>query len=137
VDEAAVLLGRNFAIYGSVGRGARRGTSIGIPTANLQPENELLPKTGIYATLATGRFGRDLASVTNVGYSPTFGRNPLRIETYVLDRQLGSLYGQTMAVAFVSRLRDEARFDTANALVAQIHRDIENARVRLAAPRTT
>jgi len=131
VDQARGLLGRNFAIYGAVVRGARRGTAIGVPTANIIAENELLPKTGIYATLATGQFGQDLPSVTNIGYSPTFGKNPLRIETYVMDRQLPPLYGQTVAVAFVKRLREELRFDGVDALVAQIQKDIADARAEL------
>jgi riboflavin kinase / FMN adenylyltransferase len=134
VEQATALLGRPFVMSGLVIRGAGRGAEIGTPTANLLVENELCPKTGIYATLASGTFGQDVPAVTNVGYSPTFGLNPLRIETHVIDHALGALYGQALRVTFVARLRDEIRFADVATLVTQIRRDIDQARVMLKLP---
>src|SRR4051794_28252311 len=127
VDEAGALLGHAFAIDGTVVEGARRGRTIGFPTANLQTENELVPPLGVYAT--TARIdGIIHPSITNIGLRPTFGDVPAPvIETHVLglDRDL---YGQRLRLGFVQRLRDERPFEGVEALVAQIRADTERAR---------
>jgi riboflavin kinase / FMN adenylyltransferase len=126
VELAGELLGRPFAIEGKVTHGAGRGTALGIPTANLQVENELVPQDGVYVT-ETRLDGRGLPSVTNIGTRPTFGERALTVETHLLDAA-PDLYGRPIELAFLARLRQELRFDSAQALVEQIRRDIERAR---------
>jgi riboflavin kinase/FMN adenylyltransferase len=127
VDEAGALLGHAYAIDGTVVEGARRGRTIGFPTANLQTDNELVPPRGVYAT--TARIdGIIHPSITNVGLRPTFGDVPAPvIETHVLDLDR-DLYGQHLSLGFVQRLRDERPFEGVEALVAQITADTERAR---------
>jgi riboflavin kinase/FMN adenylyltransferase len=127
VDEAGALLGHHYFIDGTVVRGAGRGREIGVPTANLQTENELLPPAGVYATVASID-GVAYPSVTNVGMRPTFGDvDRLQIETHLFDAP-GDLYGARVRLSFVQRLRDERRFPDVDALRAQIDADIRAAR---------
>jgi riboflavin kinase/FMN adenylyltransferase len=128
VDEAGALLGHQYFIDGLVVHGEQRGRTIGFPTANVETENELLPPHGVYATTATID-GLVHASVTNIGVRPTVddsGR--VSIETHLLgfDRDL---YGNRIRVGFVQRLRDERRFESLDALRAQIAADRGRARV--------
>jgi riboflavin kinase/FMN adenylyltransferase len=126
VDEGAALLGHHFFIDGLVSRGAGRGREIGFPTANLCTENELVPPSGVYATLVT-LDGVVLPSVTNIGVRPTFGDvDHTVIETHVfgLDRDL---YEQRLRLSFVQRLRDERAFPDVDALRAQIQADCRSA----------
>jgi riboflavin kinase/FMN adenylyltransferase len=126
VDEAGALLGHHYFIDGTVVRGAGRGREIGVPTANLQTENELLPPAGVYATVASID-GVAHPSVTNVGMRPTFGDvDRLQIETHLFDAP-GDLYGARVRLSFVQRLRDERRFPDVDALRAQIDADIRAA----------
>jgi riboflavin kinase/FMN adenylyltransferase len=127
VDEAGALLGRHVFIDGVVVRGAGRGRELGVPTANLETTNELLPPHGVYATTVTID-GVVRAGVTNIGLRPTFadaGRPT--IEVHVLDVDT-DLYGQTLRLGFVQRLRDERRFPDVDALKAQIDADVRRAR---------
>lgn len=138
VEEAAVLLGRPYALRGRVAAGDRRGRTLGFPTANLEAENEVLPEPGVYA--GHMRFldegdparGAVLRAVTNLGRRPTFG-DALRLvaEAHLLDFT-GDLYGRRVDLTFVSRIRPERRFEGAEALRAQIARDVEEGRRRLA-----
>lgn len=126
VEEAGALLGRHFAIEGTVVEGARRGREIGFPTANLATENELLPPNGVYATFSTID-GVVRTGVTNVGVRPTFDGPPTTsVETHVLGFS-GDLYGQRQELAFVQRLRDERRFPDVDALREQIAADVRRA----------
>ena len=126
VEEAGALLGRHFAIEGTVVEGARRGREIGFPTANLATENELLPPNGVYATFSTID-GVVRTGVTNVGVRPTFDGPPTTsVETHVLGFS-GDLYGQRQELAFVQRLRDERRFSDVDALREQIAADVRRA----------
>jgi riboflavin kinase/FMN adenylyltransferase len=113
---------------GTVTQGARRGRTIGFPTANLCSENELLPPLGVYAT--TMQIGEVVhPSITNIGTRPTVddsGR--VVIETHVFDFDR-DLYGQAVRVGFVQRLRDERRFESLEALRTQIDADSQRARV--------
>ena len=122
VDEAGALLGHHYFVDGTVERGAGRGRSIGVPTANLKLLNELVPPTGVYATLATID-GRVYPSITNIGLRPTFGDvdRPV-VETHVLDVDR-DLYGASLRLSFVQRLRDERSFPDVDALRAQIDAD--------------
>jgi len=127
VDEAGALLGRHVFIDGTVVRGAGRGRELGVPTANLETTNELLPPHGVYATTVTIA-GVVHAGVTNIGLRPTFadaGRTIIEVHVLDLDRDL---YGQPLRVGFVRRLRDERRFPDVDALKAQIDADVRRAR---------
>jgi riboflavin kinase/FMN adenylyltransferase len=132
VDEAGALLGRYYALDGTVMQGARRGRGLGFPTANLCVENTLVPPRGVYATTIQ-MDGVFHPSVSNVGVRPTFGVDagagepPLTVETHVLDFE-GDLYGRRVRLGFVQRLRDERQFETIEALRAQIGADCAQAR---------
>lgn len=125
VNKAAILLGDCFSIEGKVIEGQKRGRKLGYPTANLQTEWELLPKVGVYATWAV--MGEDrFKSITNVGYRPTFGNNKLLVETYIMEYN-EEIYGETLRVLFVERIRDEKKFESVNALIKQIEKDVVKA----------
>jgi len=125
LDEAAALLGRAYYVDGAVVEGRRRGRELGFPTANLHTDNELVPPNGVYATIMTID-GIVHGGVTNIGVRPTFGETSPTIETHVLDYS-GNLYGQSVRLAFVQRLRDERRFEDVDALRAQIDADKRRA----------
>lgn len=127
VDQVAEMLGRHFSISGEVVTGAHRGRRLGFPTANLQVRAErALPANGVYAVYAV--LG-DISypAVANVGVRPSFDSGPRTIETHILDFD-DDIYGCDLKVEFVARLRDERRFDTPDALVAQVRRDSQTAR---------
>ncbi len=141
VAAAGQWLGRWHAVAGTIEHGAKRGRELGFPTANLAPRSGvaggMVPPKGIYASVFTvwspdaPDYGARWPAVTSVGHNPTFTEAgaPLTVETYVLDQQLGErLYGLEVEVSFVKRLRDEQKFDGAEALVAQMHRDAAQAR---------
>jgi riboflavin kinase/FMN adenylyltransferase len=128
VDEAGALLGHQYYIDGSVIRGDARGRTIGFPTANLCTDNELLPPYGVYATTATID-GVVRPSVTNVGVRPTIetsGRPTVETHVFNFERDI---YGTSIRIGFVQRLRDERPFETLDALRAQIGADCDRARV--------
>jgi len=123
------LLGSRFRICGEVSSGDSRGRELGFPTANLIPDEELAcPGHGVYACLADGR-----PAAVSIGVRPTFqtGRGEL-IEAHILDFA-GDLYGSTLCLEFLERLRGERRFETADALIEQMHRDVERTREIVAA----
>jgi riboflavin kinase/FMN adenylyltransferase len=127
VDEAGALLGRHVFIDGRVVRGAGRGRELGVPTANIETCNELIPPHGVYATTVTVD-GVVHPSVTNVGLRPTFDDSTRTVvEVHILDFDR-ALYDQTVRVAFVQRLRDERRFPDVDALKAQIEADVRRAK---------
>jgi riboflavin kinase/FMN adenylyltransferase len=124
VEEAHRCLGAPFMLEGPVVEGDKRGRELGFPTANLIPDDRLVtPGHGVYAAFANGH-----PSAVNIGVRPTFesGRGVL-IEAYLIDHE-EDLYGQNLRIAFVSRLRGERRFPSVEELVAQMHRDVEEAR---------
>jgi riboflavin kinase/FMN adenylyltransferase len=126
VDEAAALLGHHFFIDGTVTRGAGRGRELGFPTANLCTANELVPPSGVYATLVTVD-GVVHRSITNIGVRPTFGdvdRQVIETHLFGVERDL---YGGTLRLSFVQRLRDERAFPDVDALRAQIEADCRAA----------
>ncbi len=131
VDEAAAPLGHHYFVDGIVVHGDGRGRELGVPTANLQTDNELTPANGIYATFAIID-GITRPAVTSVGVRPTIGDGKFTIETHVLgspgaEAAAADLYGRRMRVAFVRRLRDEVRFDSLDALKAQMRDDCRQA----------
>jgi riboflavin kinase/FMN adenylyltransferase len=128
---ARTLLGRAFDFDGTVVRGDDRGRSLGIPTANIPlGPGMAYPARGVYAGRARAG-GRWYAAAINVGVNPTFGGDPVtsepRIEAYLLEFD-GDLYGRELRVEFWSRLRDETKFGSAEALVEQIELDVEATR---------
>jgi riboflavin kinase/FMN adenylyltransferase len=132
VAQMAVLLGRYYSVSGEVVHGDHRGRLLGFPTANLHVwEYQLLPSNGIYACWAYVE-GRRLMAMTNIGIQPTFVGQDLKVEAYLLDFE-GDLYGQTVRLDFVEWLRPEERFDSIDALIAQIQRDVDRGRELLAA----
>ena len=134
--RAAVLLGRPYRIMGTVVRGDGRGRTIGYPTANLQPstERKLVPAVGVYAVQATLPDGGEVGGMMNIGRRPTFETDgATRAEVHLFDVDQG-LYGQTLTVDVVHRIRGEHPFDGVDALVAQLDRDEEVARRMLSTP---
>ena len=128
VDEASALLGHPYFIDGMVVKGDQRGRTIGFPTANLCTDNELVPPHGVYATTAMVD-GIVRPSITNIGTRPTVDETgKVTIETHLFDFDR-DLYGQTVRLAFVQRLRDERAFESLDALKAQIAADCSRARV--------
>jgi riboflavin kinase/FMN adenylyltransferase len=120
-------LGRRFVLDGTVVRGAGRGTGLGWPTANLRTYPRLLlPGSGVYAGRARVPGGERVAAI-NVGTNPTFGVEPLHVESYLLDFD-GDVLGQPMAVEFWVRLRDELRFATPEELSTAIAEDVRRTR---------
>jgi riboflavin kinase/FMN adenylyltransferase len=127
VNQAALLLGRRFTVRGPVVKGDGRGKTIGIPTANvLVSSAAILPGLGVYAAIVDGR----QEAVVNVGNRPTFGGGDVTVEAHLLDFD-GDLYGETLDIALVKKIRAERKFDGVGALVAQIHLDIAAARALL------
>ena len=125
MDEAGALLGHPYYLDGTIVEGRKRGATIGFPTANMVTENELIPPQGVYAT-TTAIDGVVHAGVTNIGVRPTFNETEPTIETHLL-RYSGDLYGRRVRLSFVQRLRDERRFDSVDALRAQIEADQRRA----------
>ena len=128
VIGAAVLMGREYSVEGKVVEGKGRGRTIGIPTANIQMDNEILPRRGVYAGRVRHPDGRVLNAVINIGTNPTFEKAAvLSFEVHVLDFS-EDLYGQQLGVVFTQRLRDEQRFASVDELLEAIHEDIAVAR---------
>jgi len=130
LDTAQALLGRPYSVTGTIVRGEQRGRSLGFPTINVAPPpDKLLPHDGIYATWVMLGDTRHRAA-SSLGVRPTFGGGPRKLEAYILDFS-EEVYGQQATVAFVERLRDEIRFDSAEDLAKQIARDVEQTRLAL------
>lgn len=130
VEQATRFLGAPFQMRGEVVHGDERGRELGFPTANLIPDDALVcPGHGVYACLAnTGDAAAPRPAAVNIGVRPTFdtGRGEL-VEAYILDYE-GDLYDKQLRLDFLSRLRGERRFSSAEELVEQMHRDVERTR---------
>ena len=127
VNLARRMLGRPYGVEGRVVRGAARGIKLGFPTANLHPQNRVIPHGGVYvtATLIDGQWRR---SVTNIGTRPTFEQaTETSVETFVMN-WTGDLYGDVVRVRFLHRLRDEKKFNSIEELKSQIQCDVARAR---------
>ena len=120
------MLGRPYGVEGAIIRGDRRGHTIGFPTANLKPNNRVIPKYGVYATaILIDGFWRK--AITNVGVRPTFKNDAEpSIETYIFDFD-GDLYGDVLRVRFLHRIRDERKFAGIEEIKVQINKDTETA----------
>jgi riboflavin kinase/FMN adenylyltransferase len=132
VEAARKMLGRHYQIRGLVVKGRDRGGKLlGIPTANINLQDELCPKTGIYAV--TVEHDRQLyRGVANIGYSPTFDDNLFTIEVHLLNFTK-DIYGEKIRINFIQRIRDEKKFAGIADLKEQIHQDIKAAQKILAA----
>ncbi len=133
-EQAALLLGRPWAVEGRVSTGDKRGRTIGFPTANLHLDGLIEPRLGVYAVVAelfegpqAGRYD----GVANLGRRPTFGHSDVVLETFLFDFE-GDLYGKRLAVSFLAFLRPERKFDGLEALKQQIRLDTDAARAALA-----
>jgi len=126
VDEAGGLLGRYHFVSGRVVQGHERGRQLGFPTANIVPQTEVLPADGIYATYVQVDDGQ-WPSVTNIGVNPTFGEGPKTIESYIFDFHR-DLYGRSVKLFFVKKIREERKFASPDLLVEQMEKDAVNAR---------
>lgn len=122
LDDARAMLGRPYRIRGVVVRGARRGTQLGYPTANVGQIDTLLPGEGIYAGRAQVQ-GHWHAAAISLGPNPTFDEGRMKIEVYLIDFH-EDIYEQPIAVDFLARLRDIKRFDSVEALIAQMGLDV-------------
>ncbi len=129
IVDANAMLGREYELEGIVSRGDRLGHQIGVPTINLEAENELPPADGVYVTeIEIRSFGRRFSSVSNIGRRPTLYEDyTTTIETYVLDFS-ADVYGEKVRLYFLDRLREERKFPSMMDLKAQIQRDIEATR---------
>ncbi|MFQ3616380.1 MAG: bifunctional riboflavin kinase/FAD synthetase [Cyanobacteriota bacterium] len=140
VKPAARLLGRPYTLVGDVVKGQQLGRSLGFPTANLRlPEEKFLPRLGVYAVRVyiqdeavpsaptLDRTGRSQPGVMNLGYRPTVDGSQRQVEVHLLD-WAGDLYGKTLVVSLEAFLRAEQKFDSLDALKAQIRQDCDQAR---------
>jgi len=131
-EQARHLLGRGYRICGRVGHGDRRGRTIGFPTANISLHRRVSPLRGVYAVRVHGLTDAPWPGVANIGRRPTVAGTDERLEVHLFDFD-GDLYGAHLQVEFLLRLRDELRFDSFEALRAQIARDADSARSWLGA----
>ena len=125
VHEVNRFLGRYHFVSGRVTRGHQRGRHLGFPTANIVTRAEVLPLDGIYATFLQVD-EHPWPSVTNIGVNPTFGDGPRTTESYIFDFQ-GDLYGQSVRLFFVKRIREEKKFSSPSLLVEQMQKDVLSA----------
>ncbi|MFQ5672010.1 MAG: bifunctional riboflavin kinase/FAD synthetase [Nitrospinales bacterium] len=129
VEQAAELLGRPYSLSGPVVEGRRAGKNLGIPTANVRPDEDLSPPRGVYA-VRVFLDGEEHSGVVNVGFNPTFNGKRLSVEVHLFDfnRQI---YGREIDVRFIRRIRGEVAFSSTDALVRQIEQDIQTAKTLL------
>jgi len=131
VEDARHLLGRYYQIRGEVVTGRQRGgPMLGFPTANIKLIDELCPKMGVYAVTVEWK-KKKYKGVANIGYAPTFDDHLFTVEVHLFDFK-DDIYGETIKVNFIKRIRDEKRFSGIDELSDQISRDIESARTILA-----
>ncbi|RLB69675.1 MAG: riboflavin biosynthesis protein RibF [Deltaproteobacteria bacterium] len=126
VMAASRLLGRYYSVEGVVKPGKNRGKDLGFPTANIRSEAELYPREGVYAVWVEYD-GQRFQGVVSIGYNPTFGDTGLTVEVHILDFS-GDLYGESIKIIFLERLRDTIAFTEVASLKVQIANDIRAAR---------
>ncbi len=137
IADATQMLGHRHRIEGRVVHGEKRGRSLGFPTANLALEGLFLPRFGVYAVwteVLDGPYAGTYPGVASLGVRPMFGAHTPNLETHLFDFS-GDLYGVALSVAFVAFLRPEQTFASVDALIAQMHADVEQARAILAVDR--
>lgn len=132
VDQAAELLGRNYSVQGEVVVGDKRGHQLGFPTANLSVwSKRAIPAAGVYVCRAKVQ-GKTWGAVANIGVRPTFKSEPAApiVEAHLLDFD-EDIYGESLELEFLERVREERRFASIDALVEQIGKDVNQARAAL------
>lgn len=126
LNEAAQLLGRRVTVFGTVIKGARRGKSLGYPTANIDPHHEAIPPSGVYAVWVRLR-NRTYGGALYIGTRPTFAETEPVIEVYIFNfRKL--IYGEDVEIIFIKRLRGDKKFSSQQKLIKQINMDNINVR---------
>ena len=130
-QHAARILGRPFAIEGVVRRGQQLGRQLGFPTANVEVEDYVVPKLGVYAIRTRLPDGREVPGVANLGNNPTTGIVETRLETWLFDFD-EDLYGQIIETDLIAFLRPELKFDSLELMIEQIRRDEQEARAIVA-----
>lgn len=129
VDDTARVLGRPYGFSGQVVRGDQRGREIGWPTANVEFGERHIPMDGVYAGLATLPDGTRARAAISVGTKPTFGDAERTVEAFLMDRQMPlDRYGWTLRLEFSNWIREQARFDSLEPLLAQMRRDVVRTR---------
>lgn len=128
VRDAAICLGRGYLLEGQVVTGAGRGRELGVPTANIKCEGQLIPSDGVYAGRC-GVDGRTWPAAVSVGTNPTFGDNPRTVEAHLVGFD-GNLYGRTLRLEMIDWQRDQWAFSNVESLKAQIERDIHETLAR-------
>lgn len=128
--DAAAMLGRPFAIEGVVRRGRQLGRQLGFPTANVELDDYVAPRLGIYATRTRMRDGRVIPGVANIGTNPTVGEVQARLEVHLFDFD-EDIYGEVIETSLIAYLRPEVKFDGLPALVEQMGKDCLEARAIL------
>lgn len=127
LKEANARLGYNYSLSGKVVSGYQIGRKIGFPTANIEVQDKLIPKNGVYAAFAT--IGKDTTrkkAIVNIGMRPTFNGNETTVEVHILGFE-GDIYDKEISIELVSRLRDEQKFDSTEDLISQINMDKTSA----------
>ncbi len=132
VSAAARLMGRYHFMAGAIVRDRGRGRAMGFPTANLSPRTELTPGPGVYAVMLETDDGR-WSGVANLGYRPTFAEQNFSVEAFLFDFE-GDLYGRRARMYFVERIRGERKFESREALIEQIERDVAQVRSMMPFP---
>jgi riboflavin kinase/FMN adenylyltransferase len=125
VKRAARLLGREYRLEGIVGTGQRRGNQLGFPTANLEQITTVIPGDGVYAVRVRSGV-TTWPGAANIGPNPTFGENARKVEVHLIGFH-GHLYGESLKVDFVDRIRDTKPFSSVTELVEQLHKDVTAA----------
>lgn len=126
IRDANALLGRYFEVSGEVITGQKRGVALGFPTANIRMPPMASPPTGVYVIEAEVE-GKTYGGAANLGYNPTFGANDLSLEAHLFDFNQ-NIYGKTIVIRFIDRLRDERRFSGPAELIVQIEKDVAAAK---------
>jgi riboflavin kinase/FMN adenylyltransferase len=121
IEKANKFLGHPYKITGRVIKGTSKGRHIGFPTANLSPDNDIIP-SGVFITETLLR-SKKFPSVTNIGRCPTFNKNKIEVESYIMNLQT-DLYGKKMGILLLKKIRDEKKFDSPEKLKKQIQKDI-------------
>lgn len=129
VESASKALGRPYRLYGMVVHGQARGRTMGFPTANLGEIEQLIPEPGVYA-VRVNIDGQTWGGMTSIGYNPTFGEQPMTVETNIFDFD-HFIYGRQMSIDFMARLRSMVRFKSPEQLSAQLDKDRAAAQAAL------
>lgn len=126
-DTVRALTGHPFTLSGKVTYGDQRGRQLGFPTANIHLRRPAVPLMGIFVVRVHGLVSQPLSAVASVGYRPTFNGKKIILEVHIFDfDQL--IYGKRISIEFIAKIRDELKFDSVNALITQIQRDVDIAK---------